>query len=143
MPQLRRAEILLELGDYQQLAKLYPQAAATYETAFKENHAPDRNEQFLQRRVTALHFAGQFDVSDQASTQFQQAFPKSTLLPEVLFRTAENAYIRAAAVEPANPASKNPEIAKWFSEAVKRYQVVIDKSPEFTYAPLARGRQAL
>lgn len=140
---LRRAEILLDLGDYQQLAKQYPQAAATYETAFKENHAPDRNEQFLQRRVTALHLAGQFDQSDQASTQFQQAFPKSTLLPEVLFRTAENAYVRAAAVEPNNPASKNPDIPKWFGEAIKRYQVVLDKAPEFTFAPLARGRQAL
>jgi TolA-binding protein len=140
---LRRAEILLELGDYQQLARQYPQAAATYETAFKENAAPDRQEQFLQRRVTALHFAGQFDQSDQAATQFQQSFPKSTLLPEVLFRMAENAYVRAAAVEPANPASKNPEIARWFGEAVKRYQVLLDKSPEFTHAPLARGRQAL
>ena len=140
---LRRAEILLELGDYQQLAKQYPQAAATYETAFKENHAPERNEQFLQRRVTALHFANQFDPSDQASTQFQQTFPKSTLLPEVLFRTAENAYVRAAAIEPANPVSKNPEIAKWFGEAVKRYQVVLDKFPEFSNTPLARGRQAL
>lgn len=140
---LRRAEILLEMGDYQQLAKQFPQAAATYETALRENHAPDRNEQFLQRRVTALHYAGQFDQSDQAGAQFQQSFPKSTFLPEVLFRIAENAYVRAAAVEPANPLSKNPEIAKWFGEAVKRYQVVLDKSPEFTFAPLARGRQAL
>lgn len=140
---LRRAEILLELGDFQQLAKQYPQAAATYETAFKENHAPERNEQFLQRRVTALHLAGQFDQSDQASTQFQQAFPKSTLLPEVLFRTAENAYVRAAAIEPNNPASKNPDIPKWFGEAIKRYQVVLDKAPEFTFTSLARGRQAL
>ncbi|MDB5344945.1 MAG: hypothetical protein JWP89_3322 [Schlesneria sp.] len=140
---LRRAEILLELGDDQQLAKLYPQAAATYETGFKENLAPDRNEQFLQRRVTALHFAGQFDQSDQAGNQFQQTFPKSIFLPEVLFRQAENAYVRAAVVEPNNPVSKNPEIAKWFGEAVKRYQTVLDKAPEFTYASLARGRQAL
>ena len=140
---LRRAEMLLELGDCQQLAKQYSPAAATYEIAFKENHSPDRNEQFLQRRVTALHFAQQFDPSDQASTQFQQTFPKSTLLPEVLFRTAENAYVRGSLVEPTNPASKNPDIAKWFGEAVKRYQVVIDKAPEFTYVSLARGRQAL
>ncbi|MEK6262692.1 MAG: tetratricopeptide repeat protein [Planctomycetota bacterium] len=140
---LRRAEIMLELGDDQQLAKQFPQAAATYETAFKENHAPERNEQFLQRRATALHFAGQFDVSDQVCTQFQQAFPKSTLLPAVLFRMAENAYVRAAAIEPTNPLSKNPEIAKWFGEAVKRYQVVVDRFPEFTYAALSRGRMAL
>jgi tetratricopeptide (TPR) repeat protein len=140
---LRRAEILLDLGDYQQLARQYAPAAATYDTAFKENHSPDRNEQFLQRRVTALHFAAQYDQSDQAAAQFQQAFPKSTLLPEVLFRTAENAYVRAAAIEPANPVSKNPEIPKWFGEAVKRYQVVVDKAPEFAFASLARGRQAL
>lgn len=140
---LRRAEILLELGDYQQLAKQFPQAVGTYDTALRENHAPDRNEQFQQRRITALHFAGQFDQSDQAGSQFQQAFPKSTLLPEVLFRVAENAYVRAAAIEPNNPTSKNPDIARWFGEAVKRYQVIIDKTPEFAFAPLARGRQAL
>lgn len=140
---LRRAEILLELGDTQQLAKQYPQAATTYETGFKENLAPERNEQFLQRRVTALHLANQFDQSDQAAAQFQQTFPQSTLLPAVLFRTAENAYVRGAAVEPMNPLSKHPDLAKWFGEAVKRYQVVLDKFPEFTYAPLARGRQAL
>jgi hypothetical protein len=80
--------------------------------------------------VTALHFAGQFDQSDQAGNQFQQTFPKSTFLPEVLFRQAENAYVRAAAVEPNNPLSKNPEIAKWFGEAVKRYQTVLDKAPD-------------
>ncbi len=140
---LRRAEILLDLGDYQQFAKQFPQAATTYETALRENHAPDRNEQFLQRRATALHFAGQFDLSDQACTQFAQAYPKSTLLPAVLFRSAENAYVRAAAIEPNNPASKNPEIPKWFGEAIKRYQVILDKHPEFTYASLARGRLAL
>jgi len=140
---LRRAEILLELGDYQQLAKQYPQAAATYETAVKENHAPDRNEQFVQRRATALHFANQFDVSDQVCTQFAQAYPKSTLLPAVLFRSAENAYVRAAAIEPNNPASKDPEIPKWFGEAIKRYQLVLDKFPEFTYASLSRGRMGL
>lgn len=140
---LRRAEALLELGDAQQLAKQFPPAAATYETALRENHAPDRNEQFLQRRAAALHFAGQFDQSDQACTQFAQAYPKSTLLPAVLFRSAENAYVRAAAIEPNNPASKNPDIAKWFGEAIKRYQVVLDKFPEFTYAPLSRGRLGL
>lgn len=139
----RRAEILLELGDYQQLAKQYPQAAATFETALKENHAPDRNEQFLQRRATALHFAAQFDASDQTCAQFQQQYPKSPLLAAVLFRFAENAYVRAAAVEPANPASKNPEIPKWFGEAIKRYQQVQEQFPEFQYASLARGRQAL
>ena len=140
---LRRAEMLLELGDAQQLAKQFPQAAATYETALKENHAPDRNEQFLQRRAAALHFAAQFDLSDQACSQFAQTYPKSTLLPAVLFRSAENAYVRAAAIEPNNPASKNPDIPKWFGEAIKRYQVVIDKFPEFTYASLSRGRLGL
>ncbi|RLT04003.1 MAG: hypothetical protein DWI21_15000 [Planctomycetota bacterium] len=140
---LRRAEVLLDLGDYQQLAKQYPQAAATYETAFKDNHAPERGEQFLQRRATALHFAAQFDLSDQVCTQFAQTYPKSTLLPAVLFRSAENAYVRAAAIEPNNPASKNPDIPKWFGEAIKRYQVVLEKYPEFTYASLSRGRLGL
>ena len=140
---MRRAEILLELGDYQQNAKQFPQAAATYETGFRENHAPDRNEVFLQRRASALHFAGQYDTSDQVCDQFAQTFPKSTLLPAVLFRKAENAYVRAAAIEPTNPLSKNPDIARWFGEAIKRYQTLTEKFPEFTYASLARGRSAL
>lgn len=139
----RRAEILLELGDYQQLLKQFPQAAATYETAFKENLVPLRQEEFLQRRATALHLAGQFDQADQVCQQFSQQFPNSPLLPAVLFRYGENAYQRAAAIEPANPSSKNADLLKWLGESQARFKALLDKFPEFAYAPIARYRQGL
>lgn len=140
---LRRAEILLELGDYQQLNKQYPQAAATYEIATRDNLAPERGEEFLQRRATALHLAAQYDAADQACAQFQQAYPKSALLPAVLFRGAENAYLRAAAIDPAQAPSKNPELQKWLVEAANRYKTLIEKYPEFPQTSLARFRWAL
>lgn len=140
---LRRAEILVELGDTQQLAQQFAPAAATYQQAIDENYAPDRGEELLQRLATALHLAGQYDQSDQACERFKQTFPKSTLLPAVLFRSAENAYVRAAAIEPTNPASKNPDLLRWFGEASKRYELLLDNFPEFTYVPLARYRLGL
>lgn len=139
----RRAEILLELGDYQQLAKQFAPAATTYETGFRENLVPQRQEEFLQRRATALHLAGQFDPSDQACQQFQQQFPTSPLLPAVLFRYGENAFQRGAAIEPANPTSKNADLVKWMGETQARFKVLLDKFPEFTFASTARYRQGL
>jgi tetratricopeptide (TPR) repeat protein len=140
---LRRAEILVELGDTQQLAQQFAPAATTYQQAISENYAPDRGEELLQRLATALHLAGQYDPSDQACERFKQTFPKSTLLPAVLFRSAENAYVRAAAIEPMNPASKNADLLRWFGESIKRYEMLLENYPEFVYVPLARYRLGL
>lgn len=139
----RRAEALVELADTQLLAKQYPAAAGTFQTVLQENHVPERAEEVLQRLVTAQHLAGQFDPSDQLAEQFKTRFPKSTLLPAVLFRSAENAYARAAAIEPNNPYSKNPDLVKWFGEAANRYKAVIDQFPEYPYVAHAKFRQAL
>ncbi|MFO0871560.1 MAG: tetratricopeptide repeat protein [Pirellulales bacterium] len=139
----RRGEILLELGDCQQSLQQYAQAAGTYELALRDNLAPDRNEEFLQRRATALHLAGQFDAADQVVTQFQQAHPRSPLLPAVLFRGAENAYLRAAAIDPAQVPAKNPDLQKWLTEASLRYKTLVEKFPEFPQVSLARYRWAL
>ena len=140
---IRRAEILIEMGDYQQLSKQFAPAAATYETALKDKLDPDRAEEFLQRKATALHFAAQYDPSDKVCTEFQQQYPKSVLLPAVLFRSAENAFVRAAAIEPNIPASKNADLLKWMGESLKRYQTLVDKYPEFTYVSLAKCRMGL
>jgi len=139
----RRAEMLLELGDAQQLAKQYKEAATTYQQVLNENQAPERNEEASQRLATALHLSGQFDPADQACQRFVQQFPKSTLLPAVLFRYAENAYVRGMASEPDKPTSASPERQKWFAEAIKRYQPLIEKYPEFAYIATARYRLAL
>jgi TolA-binding protein len=140
---LRRAEALLDLGDTQQLAKQFKEAATTYQQIINENQAPERFEETTQRLATALHLSGQFDPSDQVCQRFQQTYPKSPLLPAVLFRFAENAYVRGMAAEPTKPTPQSPERTKWFTEAMKRYQPLIEKFPEFTYAPTARYRLAL
>lgn len=140
---LRRAEMLLELADTQQLAKQFPQAVTTYQTVINENAIPERGEEVLQRQTTAMHLAAQYDPSDAVCVKFQQTYPKSTLLSAVLFRYAENAYVRAAAIEPTNPTSTNADLLKWFDEATKRYQALLEKDPEFTHLSLARYRQSL
>lgn len=140
---LRRAEILLELGDLQQQNKQPAPAAATYETAIKENLAPERLEEFSQRRVIALHLAGQLDAADAAAQQFASSYPQSPLLASVMFRAAENAALRAAAIDPAQIAAKNPDLQKWLTEAATRYKTLLDKFPEFPQASLARYRWAL
>src|SRR5262249_19264327 len=100
----RRAEILLELGDTQQLAKQYKEAAATYGQILKEESLPQRAEEVVQRQATALHLAGDYAESDKVCALFQQKYPKSPLLPAVLFRHAENAYFASLAAE------KNPNL---------------------------------
>ena len=93
-----------------------------------------------------LHLAGDYGESEKAATRFAQAFPKSTLLPAVLFRNAENAYftLQAAQKNPnLNPQDKAKEVARWQDESMKRYQLVIDKYPEFPHVHLARNAVGL
>lgn len=137
---VRRGEILLELADTQQLAKQSKEAAATYLQVLNEKVLPQRDEEVLQRHITALHLAGDYNGSDQACDRFLKTHPKSSLLPAILFRHAENAYFAGLAVEksPPNAPNRAQELAKWNDEAAKRYQVVIEKYPEFMYVHVAR-----
>jgi TolA-binding protein len=131
----RRGEILLELADTQQLAKQFKEAAATYAQILGEKTLPQREEEVLQRQATALHLAGDYAASDQVCLQFQKTYPKSSLLPAVLFRHAENAHFLALAAEK----NKNlPERDKLNDETARRYQTVVDKYPDFPFAGLAR-----
>jgi TolA-binding protein len=140
----RRGEILLELADTQQQARLYKDAAATYNQLQGDKVLPQRSEELLQRQITALHLAGEYGESDKLAAQFQTAYPKSTLLPAVLFRHAENAAFQALAAE-KNPNLPNraQELARLNDEVIKRYQSVVDKFPEFAYVNLARHGLAL
>jgi len=136
---VRRGEALLELADTQQLAKQYKEAANTYQQVLTEKGLPARDEELAQRQITALHLAGDYGASDQAVARFLQAYPKSTLLPAVLFRHAENAYFSLLAAEKiADVNQRAKEVARLADETAKRYQVVIDKYPEFGYVNLAR-----
>jgi TolA-binding protein len=140
----RRGEILLELADTQQLARQYKDAAGTYNQILNEKNLPQRGEEVLQRQITALHLAGDYGPSDQLVAQFQANYPKSSLLPAVLFRHAENAYFVAVSAE-KNPNLPNrvQELARLNDEVIKRYQAVVDKFPEFQYVNLARHGLAL
>lgn len=135
---VRRGDILLELADSQQLVKMYREAAQTYETVLNEKLNPDRAEEAMQRRVTALHLAGQYRESDEVAKKFEEQFPKSTLLPAVLFRMAENAFMAASAAAAEPGRASREELAKQFTEAIARYQRLLKQFPDFPQANLAR-----
>jgi tetratricopeptide (TPR) repeat protein len=135
----RRAEMLMEMADTQQLAKQYKEAAGTYEQILNEKSLPARTEELTQRLIAALHLAGDYPRSDQIANQFLQQFPDSSLRVPVLFRLAENTYFVALAAEKRmDLPNRQAELAKLFDEAAKRYQAVIDKGGEFEKLSLAR-----
>jgi tetratricopeptide (TPR) repeat protein len=131
----RRADILIELADTQQLAKQFTEAADTCARLLAEKPEPALAEEAMQRQAAALHLAGRFKESDDVCAKFEKTFPASTLLADVLFRAAENAYLGAAAADAAN---NRDEAKRLLGDAVKRYQRVIEKYPEFQHVQLAR-----
>jgi TolA-binding protein len=136
---LRRGEILLEVADTQQLAKQFKDAAGTYNQIIAEKLLPERDEEIMQRQITALHLGADYPASDQLCAKFVQTYPKSTLLNAVLFRFAENAYFAALAAE-KNPSLPNRavELPKLQNEVIKRYSELLAKFPDFEYANAAR-----
>jgi TolA-binding protein len=131
----RKGEILLELGDSLQLARQANEAVAVYKQMLNEKLLASREEEVQERLASALHLAGDYAGSDQACMQFQKTYPKSSLLPAVLFRHAENAHFLALAAERAN---NKPERDRWNDEAGRRYQALVEKNPDFQYAGLTR-----
>jgi TolA-binding protein len=140
----QRGEILLELGDTQQLAGRHREAAATYTQVLNEKLLSQRDEELLQRQADALHLAGEYAESDRVCQRFQQTYPRSLLLPAVLFRYAENAcFLAQAAEKNPNLPNRAQELARLHDEAAKRYQVVVDRFPESANVNLARYGLAL
>ena len=136
---LRRGEILLEMADTQQLAQQYKEAAATYHQILNDKLLPPREEEVMQHLATTLHLAGDYNESDKVCLRFRETRSRSVLLPAVLFRHAENAYFSAVAADKlSNPADRTREKNRWTDEAIKRYQVVIQKYPEFAHVNVAR-----
>jgi TolA-binding protein len=135
----RRGEILGDLADTQQLARQFKEAAATYNQVLNDKLLPQREEELLHSLATALQLVGDYNESDKVCQRFRDAFPRSTLLPAVLFRHAENAYFGALAAEKlSDPNQRKNETARLNEEALKRYQVVVDKYPEYAHVNLAR-----
>jgi len=136
-----RGDILMELADTQQLLGLHKEAADTYKQVIAEKASPDRTEEAMQRQATALHLAGLYKESEQLCRQFEQSYPRSTLLAAVWFRRAENAYFTAtaAAEDPSlKGESRRRRLDPLFAEAIRRYRRVIQDSPQFEYVNLAR-----
>jgi cellulose synthase operon protein C len=135
----RRGEIMLEIADTQQLAHQLKEAAATYQQILNDKLLPERDDEVMQHLITALHLAGDYNESDKLCQRFRDAHPKSVLLPAVLFRHAENAYFSALAAEKmSNADDRRREMGRWIDEAIKRYQLVVQKYPELAHANLAR-----
>jgi len=126
----RRPGILLELADTAVLAKLFPEAITNYDLVINEKL--DRAEEAMQRQVTARHLAAQYPEAEALALKFEATYPASTLLPLVLFRSAESAYLRALKIP--DPAGQKVALA----EAVVRYKRVVRKYPEFAQINLAR-----
>jgi cellulose synthase operon protein C len=133
----RRAEIQLELADVQQTAGQNREAATIYEQLLNEKNLASRSEELTQRLADAWSLAGDYPRSDQVCDQFMKSFPQSPLRPAVAFRQAENAYFVALNAA-KNPNLPKPELEKSFDEAAKRFQVLIEKYPEFERLSLAR-----
>jgi TolA-binding protein len=133
----RRAEILLELADTQQLAGQSREAAGVYEQLLSEKILTNRAEELTQRLADAWHLAGDLPRSDQICEQFLKTFPQSPLRPAVAFRQAENSYFAAVNVAKNQNAPK-AERDKAFDAAAARFAALIEKYPEFERISLAR-----
>jgi TolA-binding protein len=127
----RRPGILMELADTAVLAKQYKEAVTNYELIIAEKSP--RAEEAMQRAVTAQHLAGLYAESDAIALRFETAFPASTLLPAVLFRTAEGAYLRAVKTQ-----TNKYEHDRLLGVAIDRYKRLVRKFPEFAYINQAR-----
>jgi TolA-binding protein len=135
----RRAEILLETADAQHLVKQHKEAAAVYQQILNEKTLPARDEELTDRLIQAQQLSGDYAASDKTCEAFRDRFPKSTLLPSVLFRYAENAYFSSLNAEKVpNPQDREREVKRLTEEAIKRYAAVVDKYPDFAHTNLAR-----
>src|SRR5262249_2862892 len=107
-----------------QMANQPDEAAAIYGRLLDERYMSRRDEDLLQRRVTALHLAGYYEESDKAAAEFEKRYPKRLWLPEVLFRRAESAARRSSSTA--------------LDGAAEHYRRVADQYPEFVHAQRAR-----
>ncbi|HEV8292619.1 MAG TPA: tetratricopeptide repeat protein, partial [Tepidisphaeraceae bacterium] len=118
---MRRGQILLDIGENQQVAKQFKEAAATYQTLLLEKPGEELNEAALGKLALALGLAGQLAESDKICAEFSQKFPRSPSTGMVMFRSAENAFH-----------------SKKLADAAQRYGVVVNKYPEFGQINAAR-----
>jgi tetratricopeptide (TPR) repeat protein len=138
----QRGTALLELAETLQLAGQDREAAQLFARIAEDRLLPRRAAELLQRRLTALHRAGDYEQSDLLCWQFLQTYPHSVLTPEVLFRHAENAHflLLSAEKKPERP-ERAREVDRLNEETTRRCQTLIERFPEFEH--VQRARQAL
>lgn len=141
---VRRAEIQAEMADTQQLAHLYKEAATTYAALLTEKSLPDREEELTVSLAGALQLAGETAESQKVCARFLATFPKSPLLPAILFRSAENANLELQQAEKKLTGLEGKaELTRLADVVLKRYQTLVDQYPEFSQVNLARYGMAL
>ncbi len=128
---LHRQDMLLELAEAYQTNKQFNESVTTLQQVLAEAPAIDRAELASQRLATAFHLAGKVKESDDACTRFAQTYPKSPLLPGVLFRATENA-LAAAEAAYANPKLPNRDatLKPLYTEVITRSAKFLPAYPE-------------
>ena len=119
-----QADLHERLGEFAEAADLYARLRAGVAS-------PRRTEEALQRELSARVLAGDPAASDKLAAQFEKSYPQSVLMPEVQLRRGENAALLAQKAPPEEAARLN-------GEAVRRFQLVLDKYPEFGHVLQAR-----
>ena len=109
----------------------FAEAADLYARLRADGLAPGRDEETLQRELTARTLAGDPAASEKLAGQFEASYPHGVLAPEVHLRRGENAALLALHAAPADAARLN-------AEAARRFQLVLDKYPEFEHVQHAR-----
>ena len=136
----RRPEILLELASVHLSTKEAQQAAQIYDQIINEKVLPTKAEEVLQRAVAAYHLAGDVSTSEARVATFKQQFPNSPLLPLVLFRSAENSFLKAEQFANQNNLTS---AKRSYTEAAAKYNEVLKQFPEFERVNHARYGLAL
>lgn len=136
----RRLEIWLELADTHLTARQPQQAAGIYDQIVDGKHLPNRTEEVLQRAIDAYHLAGNVDASEARVAKFKQLFPNSPLMPLVLYRSAENSFVKGEQLlKQNNPAGSKAA----YTEAIGKFEDIIGRFPEFERVNRARYGLAL
>jgi TolA-binding protein len=136
----RRPEMLLEQADAHLIAKQPQQAAQLYDQINNEKLLPAKAEEVLQRSIAAFHLAGDLNASEARVASFKQLYPNSPLLPLVLYRSAENSFVKAEQLVKQNnvPAAK-----PIYTETIKKFEELVTKFPEFERISRAKYGLAL
>jgi TolA-binding protein len=136
----RRPEMQLELADAHLTAKQAQQAAQLYDQIANEKLLPAKAEEVLHSSIVAHHLAGDINSSEARIATFRQLYPNSPLLPLVLYRSAENSFVKAEQLVKQNNAAGAKQ---GYSEAIKKFEELIARFPEFERINRARYGLAL